>query len=411
VLFRSNSSNAYTITANGTPSVQRFNPFGTTTAYSTSVIGGSGYFDGSGDYLNLTGTALGTDIFTYEAWVYLTVLTGYQTIHDSRPSGGSSAGFTLQVNPSGTVEAYSGGTMAVTTATLSINQWYHIAFVRNTGNSCAIYINGVSSGTGSNSNNLTSTSISIGKTFDNYYFNGYISNSRIVKGTAVYTSAFTPPTAPLTAISGTQLLLLTTNAGIFDNAMMNNLETVGNAQISTSVKKYGTGSMTFNGTTDYLVTYKALNLQMGGGNFTIECWIYPTSRTGWRGIFSKGNINQFEYSLGWEDSVLTARLNDNGSFTVTDTVNLNAWNHVAYVRNGTAFTVYINGVSRGSTTSSTSFITTQSNEPFLVGYYDFISNYAYYVGYIDDLRITKGYARYTANFTPPTAAFPNIGPY
>jgi hypothetical protein len=193
--------------------------------------------------------------------------------------------------------------------------------------------------------------------------------------------------------------------------MMNNLETVGNAQISTSVKKYGTGSMTFNGTTDYLVTYKALNLQMGGGNFTIECWIYPTSRTGWRGIFSKGNINQFEYSLGWEDSVLTARLNDNGSFTVTDTVNLNAWNHVAYVRNGTAFTVYINGVSRGSTTSSTSFITTQSNEPFLVGYYDFISNYAYYVGYIDDLRITKGYARYTANFTPPTAAFPNIGPY
>jgi hypothetical protein len=55
-----------------------------------------------------------------------------------------------------------------------------------------------------------------------------------------------------TAITNTSLLLLAPNAGIFDNTGKNNLETVGNAQIDTSVKKYGTGSMEFDGTGDYL---------------------------------------------------------------------------------------------------------------------------------------------------------------
>jgi len=65
------STNALTITVNGTPSVQRFNPFGTSTAYSTSVIGGSGFFDGSGDYLSSSCGSVGTGDFTIEGWFYL----------------------------------------------------------------------------------------------------------------------------------------------------------------------------------------------------------------------------------------------------------------------------------------------------------------------------------------------------
>jgi hypothetical protein len=81
--------------------------------------------------------------------------------------------------------------------------------------------------------------------------------------TAFVYSSFTPPTAPLTAVTNTQLLCNFTNAGILDNAMMNDLETVGNAQISTSVKKYGTGSMYFDGTGDWLSVPKCQTLEFG----------------------------------------------------------------------------------------------------------------------------------------------------
>ena len=68
-----------------------------------------------------------------------------------------------------------------------------------------------------------------------------------------------------------------TNGAIYDSSMMNDLETVGNAQISTSVKKYGTGSMYFDGTGDWLVGVVNPNLGFSSGNFTIEGWAYVTS--------------------------------------------------------------------------------------------------------------------------------------
>jgi hypothetical protein len=94
----------------------------------------------------------------------------------------------------------------------------------------------------------------IGRTQDGTVpdWNGYISNYRFVKGRAVYTSNFVPPIAPVTAVANTSLLCNFTNAGIIDNAMMNNLETLGDAKISTVQSKYGGSSMFFDGTGDYL---------------------------------------------------------------------------------------------------------------------------------------------------------------
>ena len=101
------------------------------------------------------------------------------------------------------------------------------------------------------------------------YFSGYTSNLRMIKGTALYTSAFTPPTAPLTAVTSTSLLLLGTNAGIYDGAMQNNLTTVGDAKISTTQSKFGGSSIFFDGTGDYLFIPKTHSFLFGGGNFTI----------------------------------------------------------------------------------------------------------------------------------------------
>jgi hypothetical protein len=107
--------------------------------------------------------------------------------------------------------------------------------------------------------------------------NGYLSNLRALQGTALYTTSNTPPTTPLTAITNTALLLNFTNGQIFDNAMMSNFVTVGNAQISTSIFKYGTGSIAFNGSTSYLTSNANLTNNFSTGNFTIECWVYFVS--------------------------------------------------------------------------------------------------------------------------------------
>jgi hypothetical protein len=215
----------------------------------------------------------------------------------------------------------------------------------------------------------------------------------------------------MTATSFNPLLLNFTNGAIFDNAMMNDLETVGNAQISTSVVKYGTGSLSFDGTGDYLVNANSINLAFNTGNFTIEGWFNRTSGSNnglfqlstTAGGFIDSDVNNLAIGVAPTDLTLYA----NNSTTTSSTVSITngTWNHFALVRSGTTTTLYYNGVSVLSITDSKNYTGT-----YLVvgGYY---STTYVWNGYIDDLRITKGYARYTANFTPPTAAFFNTGPY
>jgi len=416
--FVDNSTNNFAITVTGTPSVQRFNPFGTSTAYSTSVIGGSGYFDGSGDYLsagNQTALHLGSGNFTVEMWLYKNSNGSYMTACGDLLTGSTNT-FQILGDFGGTKIAWYNAAVnnftLTSTASIPVGAWTHIAFVRSS-TTLTLYVNGVSDSTASLSTNYNATtSFFVGHTPEliaGRYWDGYISNLRIVKGTAVYTAAFTPPTAPLTAVTNTSLLLLTTNAAIFDNAMMNDLETVGNAQISTSVKKYGTGSLAFDGTGDYLTIAGTPNLAFGTGNFTIELWAYRLSGAN-NGLFqlstTAGGFKQDDVNnlaLAYASGGITYYANNNTNVPST-TVSNNQWDHLALVRSGTTTTLYFNGVSVSSITDSTNYTGT-----YLVvgGYY---STSYLWNGYIDDLRITKGYARYTANFTPPTAAFFDTGP-
>jgi hypothetical protein len=413
--FIDNSTNAATITVNGTPSVQRFSPFSPTTAYSTSVIGGSGYFDGSGDYLSAPSNSafgMGTGDFTVETWIYFTAAQAEKHITDSN----ASSGLFLKTNATNVgIGRAMIGEDTMFNYSFSQNVWYHIAFARS-GSTVYGFVNGVQIGSATNTNSYATGACYVGAASDgSRSVNGYISNLRIVKGTAVYTSAFTPSTTPLTAITNTSLLLNYTNAGILDNAMMNDLETVGNAQISTSVKKYGTGSMYFDGTGDNLNIPVNENTNFGSGNFTIEGWLYLNTTGVYQVFFSRTLASVSGYGGTWlrvtDTNVLQAAFSSGTTahdFTITCSTALSAstWYHVAYVRNGSAFNIYLNGTSNGSATSSATMysagttvtvgVQTNSNSAF-----------GYLNGYIDDLRITKGVARYTANFTAPTAAFPN----
>ena len=406
--FIDNSSNAYAITVNGSPSVQRFNPFGASTAYSTSVIGGSGYFDGSGDSLSLaTATALGTGNVTVEFWFYPTDISAtYRDIYEGRSSVSSNTGFAI-FQYGQTIEIYGNGLKVSSAASaFPANAWTHFAVVRTSG-TCQIYINGVASGSsGSYSDNFTSTVRKIGDAINSFPYIGYISNLREVTS-AVYSATFTPPTAPVTAISGTSLLTNFTNGAIFDNAMMNDLETVGNAQISTSVVKYGTGSMSFDGTGDYLISAPSPDNILGGGDFTIEFWLYPSNTSSaYRALVSSETYNPGTtggWSLYQNGTSFELWIVPSNIITATSAITASVWQHVALCRASGTLRLFVNGASVGSVSNTTSL----TGQKILIG--DNLGSY-FYNGYLDDLRITKGYARYTATFTPPTAALPDTGP-
>ena len=416
--FIDSSSNAYALTVSGNTSVQRFNPFGASTAYSTSVIGGSGYFDGSGDYLTTPSSSalgFGTGDFTIECWTYLRDNNALY-VFDMRFSSGADT--YAYINAS-TLEAAVNGVSLSVSGVNFLNNWSHIAIVRASG-TVKIYVNGVQQATASSSGSIANSGIAVGARYTgSESFNGYISNFRIVKGTAVYTSAFTPPTAPVTAITNTSLLLNYTNGAIFDNAMMNDLETAGNAQISTSVVKYGTGSLAFDGTGDFLRPPLSPMASLGG-DFTVEFWSYLNNQDAqdfvgtatWANYIGAGKSG---WSVSYTSSKVSFSYQNNNSYVIATTFNSttlsnSTWNHVAVVRNNGTIKCYVNGVASATTiSSSTNFVSTTYG--VWVGAAGDADTYGYELnGYLDDVRITNGYARYTANFTPPTQAFQNFGP-
>lgn len=422
--FIDNSSNNFTITRNGDVGVTSFVPFNPTAEYSASTDGASGYFDGNGDFLQTpTSSALAANStnYTVEAWVYVDLST-YSVFDNSRgivsDYGTNSNGrWLLSINSSGFLSfaeqnaSGAGGVTIVDSAAFPLRAWTHVMAVKS-GTTMYLFKNGVlvSSGTSASRTGFVGR-LNVGQlTVDTGfrgYFIGYISNVRFLNGTALYTSSFTPPTAPLTAITNTALLLNFANAAIFDNTQKNNLETVGNAQIDTTVKKYGTGSIEFDGTGDWLTIPNNINLQLQSANFTIEFWVYLASGdTGSnRGLIAKGGA-----STGWLVSLdatqkvvftfTTSTITSSGAIT-TD-----AWNHIAVVREGTGTNltkIYINGTNDGTGTVSTNF---NQTEIMYVGANR--TGATPMKGYMDDIRISNGVARYTANFTPPTQAFPNL---
>lgn len=182
----------------------------------------------------------------------------------------------------------------------------------------------------------------------------------------------------------------------------------GNAQINTSVKKYGTGSMYFDGTGDYLTSPSNALFAFGTGDFTVECWLYQTAANQYSSVFEIGEHQATTGVVFLTNNASVASVClYSGSFFGSGTSLLNQWYHVAWVRASGVLKTYVNGVS----TSSTAFTNNLSSTATItIGYSKSSSATAayYYNGYIDDFRVTKGIARYTANFTPPTAALPTL---
>lgn len=405
--FIDNSTNNFAITGGGDSRPVTQNPFGytstTTNGYTVSTIGGSGYFDGSGDYItvpNDTNINLGSANFTIEMWVYLTSSNGNFTLFQ-KPSS-----YELKVDSSRWVwQINANNNIFVANGTLANNTWTHVAMVRN-GATSTLYLNGAAYASGTSADATTNTNALIVGS-GSAAFGGYISDFRIIKGTAVYKSNFLPPAAPLTAVQNTTFLANMTDAGIYDSSTMNNLETVGDVKLSTSISKFGGTSMYFDGTTDYVVQTTNLNFGYGTSDFTIEFWLYLNTVSADQTIISNlSSVSSVNPHIYYGNNLGIRYYTNNGDRITGSALSPSTWYHIAVCRASGSTKMFINGTQTGSTYADSNNYGTSA--PLGIGTYwasGSPSTVSTLNGYLDDLRITKGYARYTSNFTAPTSEF------
>ena len=420
ITYRNSFNNTTGFTETGDPTASTFSPY--------RSGGYSGYFDGSGDYLTVDlGANSGPDgDCTFEFWVYYTngdTNSGF--FHLSATSGGftsdnnaygigkNNGKFTVYKGTSGSFQ-----TSATQTAELA-DQWVHLALVRS-GSTVTLYVNGVADATtGSNSaDNSGKRYLAIGGYWStSYLIPGYIRDFRYVKGTAVYTSNFTPPTEPLTAITGTQFLM----GGLpyFADQSTNGHSITINGDAS--LKPFGPydylawtaddvgGSVYFDGTGDKIYTPNSSDWDLSSGSWTIECWVYLTGSyaSKYFTIYAKrvsggaattsieGFIRLSTGALSWFDGTQA---------NSTGIVQPNTWSHCAWVHNGTNLKMFLNGKNVYDAARSV----TERNYPLYIGGLDG-NNGEDFEGFMSDFRITKGTAKYSSDFTPPTAPLSHDG--
>jgi len=451
--FRDASVNNLTLTLSGSPAINSFSPFISGSANTTidfnpftstrslTTNGGSAYFDGSGDYLTVGASSqifpTGTQTYSVEFWAYPISLTTatYPIFCQNATSGGWQIAY---FNDGGANQNKIGigiyGTVPIGTATFNtyVNQWVHVVATR-TGNDHRLFINGILQIYVNNSvsfASLSGASQQIGspdvpQTYMTGLrtFLGSIPTNYQTSSTTTGTSIFTPPTAPLTAVANTSLLLNFTNAGIPDFTRKNNLETLGDAQVSTVQSKWGGSSIYSSGISSYLIC-DANNLQSLPGDFTMEAWVYPidagrsADANKYGTILSGGSNGVSSPEFSWFLRIVSTNVTElffqmNSSVVLTVSglsYPINTWYHFAVVRSGTGtgnLNLYVNGssvaTSAGAVTTAVNFtggaqkLWIARNAGSAFGLYQ-----NWLQGYFQDVRITK----FARTITLPTSQFP-----
>ncbi len=397
--------------------------------------GSSLAFDGNGDYALVNSQMNSFEFsadFTIEGWFWFnTNNIGYQGLFGSAVSS-DATGFALITETNNTLNFYGASTNSWNTIVASAQvpatgAWHHIAVCRS-GSTVRLFYNGSQIGLATSSNFIRSgSSLRIGgyQSFPGgeRSFNGYIDDLRITKGIARYTSNFTPPTAELPAnvtddpSYNSVSLLLRGGVPVLvpadESPTPKAITAVGNAGISTTTFKYGGSALAFDGNGDALMLTAGSVWNFSGGPHTIECWIwlnaYPSGaecrviRAGENNVSSSFVFLSFTAGSG----VPFAGRPFSGSAGIihSSTIPLNQWTHYALVLNGASTRMFVNGLG---VTASVTMPTSTSGNALVIGYDTVGGVNAQLNGLIDDLRITRNFARYTKNFLPPPAQLPAI---
>jgi hypothetical protein len=402
------------ISVDGTPFLKPFSPYDYD-EYSATDNGGSIFVDNlssSTDSVSCTlGSAIGTGDFSISGWFYP------PEIHSSGNKriwtiGGNNnvnglglllkAGGEIRLDFPGNVTSFngSGGSIA--------NRWQHFC-VRRISGTATLHLDGVQKWTQSNNTiNLSATNLEVGRdTSGNYGGHGYISDFKIstssLEGTTV-------PSAP-TSSTGALVHIKGADASIIDKSQSANLKLVGNTTGSTTQAKFSnTKSMYFDGTGDYITNLPDDLFAFGYDPYTVEFWIYTASYPSYSSryhIFGSSTSAGNKYAVKLGGGQIDSGNSDGDTNTMGSTCYANMptagnWVHVAFVRTGiysNQCKCYINGSQGNQETDNTEWGTATDNTIGATA----SGNYGFN-GYIQDLRVTKGLARYTANFTPPTAS-------
>ena len=431
------SSNNHTITETGTVSMQPISPYDSENEYAGSTNGGSIFFNGTNAYLRadtaLDSMTSGDTEWTLEAWVYPNNLGG---------TGGTSEEFFgcnrtsdgLNVITVGPKQLRVDGSDYTNLTDLKAHRWSHVALVYHRGyNGLRYYINGYhvnSYNPPSSQPALADCAFGIGCEFDGSsltpgnYFDGLLSDVRVsdhdIYGvntsytpTSPPTQEFTPPTAPLTATSDTDFLLHATNAGIIDKAQSVQAITIKNGvQSSTTQTKYLTTSIDFTSSLAYLQLGKIAGGNTFAGDYTVEAWIWSPDidndgTNNMAVIDSRPSGGNGQYFALWVRTNQKLGLYVNSAYRIESNTLLtsNTWHHIAISRQSGTTRMFIDGTLQTQTWSDTTAYTIPSDRPFIGNSGSHVTNANHdWNGYMSDVRITKGLARYTANFTPPSEA-------
>jgi len=416
--FTDSSTNAHTITENGSVVQGSFSPYGDNW---------SNYFDGAGNYLTYSddlSLRLGTGDFTIEFWINQSSKSGYQT---PLTKGYISSGdYIVQTgNGDGNMVFAASGTIVATESgsTVNVGEWYHIAVVRS-GTTITIYRNGVSVATGTSSANLNTTSSLLIGQGSTYAVNGYLSNVRIVKGTALYTSAFTPSTSPFTAITNTVLLTCQSNRFKDSSIYSHTAALTGTPKVTPfspfkndDARDIATdgGSANFD-SNEYLTIADNANLDVSGA-MTAECWVYITDmpdenigQTGQGYLINRwtasGNQRSWAFLYGNNGDVAfyssSAGSTPYTISTATGALGRYRWTHVAASWDGTNQRLFIDGDLKVTTANASGPFSTASSG-FTVNAINTSLTGTNSNQYIADARYFNDAAIYTSSFTPPTA--------
>lgn len=386
--------------------------------------GGNLILNGSTDYLIVrtpdTGLDFGTNSFTVELWVYPS--TGYTSTSrhfiDTRTgtASGSWAFGTGLSNPTDGRISWARNNIVSINVNVGLqeNQWNHIAYVRdNTVNIAAMFLNGnrITSAFDTLNYNFSSLSSTIGTRFNasSGFFNGGMSDIRVLNGTALYdinADTYTVPSITATNIANTKLLLNFVNASIFDQTRNNGFVTFNGATTRNTIVKYNPGSLFFSGSSN-LVANSTQNIDLSTSDFTIEGWFYSVSSTpiNTRTLFTVGNSHNDGVMLRMDGLFIsnsaTAVTNSEwiSGANYTGTFPISAWTHVAVTRKDGFVSTWVNG---RRTTSSYRPINLGGSKKLTIGGASHVTNNNF-SGYIDDFRILKQVCLYESNFQVPTA--------
>ena len=183
----------------------------------------------------------------------------------------------------------------------------------------------------------------------------------------------------------------------------------GNAKISTTDYKLGSSSCLLDGSGDYLRIPYNTGFDLSSGDFTVEGWVNPSSiPAGGAVIFSKhqsGVAIDYEFSIKNSTTLMLATPGVVFTERTVPTITTGTWHHFAVTRSSGTLRIFWNGVQAGATASLA--ISNSASLNLVIGASSFNIPAAFFNGYIDEFRLTKGTARYTSNFTPSTSAFDN----